>query len=81
MLEFVALLQKEEELERLQTELHSLLAGVTAARHEQQQQQHLLAQLHHQHEDSMQVTYRYLLHCCTPPCQCHIAVFLHVKPL
>lgn len=77
----VALLQKEEELERLQAELHSLLAGVSAARHEQQQQQRLLAQLHHQHEDAMQVTHCHLLHCCTPPCQSSIAVFLHVIPL
>lgn len=49
------LLQKEEELGRLQAELHSLLAGVTAARHEQQQQERLLAQLHHRHQDTMQV--------------------------
>ena len=48
-------LQQEEELGRLQAELHSLLAGVTATRHEQQQQQRLIAQLRHQHEDSMQV--------------------------
>ena len=49
------LLQKEEELDRLQAELHSLLAGVTAVRHEQQQQERLLALLDHQHQDSLQV--------------------------
>ena len=52
---YVVCLQKEEELDRLQAELQSLLAGVTAARHEQQQQERLLAHLHHRHQDSMQV--------------------------
>ena len=49
------LLQKEEEVRSMQTELHSVLAGVTAARHEQQEEQRKIAQLKHQHEDTLQV--------------------------
>ena len=75
---FVPCLQKQEELERLQAELHSLLAGVTAARHEQQQQQRLLAQLHHQHEDFTRVMHYRLLHCCVPQCPCYTVIFLYV---
>ncbi len=40
----------------MQAELHSLLAGVMAARHEQQQEQRRLAQLQHQHEDAVIVS-------------------------
>lgn len=39
----------------MQAELHSTLAGVTAARHEQQEEQRKIAQLKHQHEDTLQV--------------------------
>jgi len=54
-------LQKEEEVRSLQAELHSVLAGVTAVRHEQQEEQRKIAQLKHQHEDTLQVP---LLHFC-----------------
>ena len=73
-----AFLQKEEELERLQAELHSLLAGVTAARHEQQQQQCLLAQLHHQHEDSTQVTYYYQCYILLHKLLSHIVTYCYL---
>ncbi len=39
----------------MQAELHGVLAGVTAARHEQQEEQRKIAQLKHQHEDTLQV--------------------------
>ena len=78
LMRVVPCLQKQEELEKLQAELHSLLAGVTAARHEQQQQQRLLAQLHHQHEDFTRVMHCRLLHCCVPQCPCYTVIFLYV---
>ena len=40
----------------MQAELHGMLAGVTAARHEQQEEQRKVAQLKHQHEDALQVS-------------------------
>ncbi|KAL0018930.1 hypothetical protein WJX79_001773 [Trebouxia sp. C0005] len=46
--------KKEEEVRSMQAELHSTLAGVTAARHEQQEEQRKIAQLKHQHEDTLQ---------------------------
>ena len=49
-------MQKEEEAGKLQADLQGLLAGVTAARHEQQLEQRQLARLQHQHEDLLQVS-------------------------
>ncbi|DBB07098.1 TPA: hypothetical protein ACH3X1_011679 [Trebouxia sp. C0004] len=46
--------KKEEEVRSMQAELHSVLAGVMAARHEQQEEQRNVAQLKHQHEDTLQ---------------------------
>ena len=40
----------------MQAELQGVLTGVTAARHEQQEEQRKIAQLKHQHEDALQVT-------------------------
>ena len=48
-------LQKEEEVRGMQAELHSVLTGVRAARHEQQEEHWKIAQLKHQHEDTLQV--------------------------
>ncbi len=39
----------------MQAELHSVLTGVRAARHEQQEEHWKIAQLKHQHEDTLQV--------------------------
>ena len=68
--------QKEEEVHKLQAELQSLLAGVTAARHEQQQQRRQLAQLHNQCQDAMQVCLAEVSHTSTgertPLCELHI---------
>ena len=49
-------MQKGEEVGKQQAELQGLLAGVTAARHEQQLEQRQLARLQHQHEDLLQVS-------------------------
>ncbi len=63
-------LQKEEELHSVQAELHGVLAGVTAARHEQQEEQRKIAHLKHQHEDTLQVP---LLH--FPSCSASSSLF------
>ena len=56
----------------MQAELHSVLAGVTAARHEQQEEQRKIAQLKHQHEDTLQVP---LLHI-SPTLCFHVIIYL-----
>ena len=48
-------MQKEEEVQKMQTELESLLAGVAAARHEQQRERRQITQLKHESEDTLQV--------------------------
>ena len=59
----------------MRAELTGLLAGVTAARHEQQQEQRKIAQLQHQHEDAVLVSVtadvadqRHKCHACTLCC-------------
>ena len=56
----------------MQEELHSVLAGVTAARHEQQEEQRKISQLKHQHDDILQVPH---LH--SSPTFCfHVTIYL-----
>ena len=53
---WLCLAQKEEEVQKMQAELESLIAGVAAARHEQQRERRHISQLKHECEDTLQAS-------------------------